>query len=138
MAGLALQAAALAVSLGLAAVAYRGLPERIPIHFDVRGRPDQYGGRWWFLVITAILAVTLAIVWLAMLFPQPRHRSVSSEAAAQLVVGFTVSFLPVVQYYMIEIAHGRRSGLPARLMWGWFIALLVLTSLAVALGFLTN
>jgi hypothetical protein len=137
MAGLALQAAALAVSVGMTAVQYRSLPESIPIHFDMRGRPDQNGGRWWFLVMTGILASALAIDWAAMLFPQPRHRNAASEAVAQLVVATAMGIVPVVQYFIVEIAHGRRSGLPSRLIWSWFGLVFVLSAAAVATGFLT-
>ncbi|HEX6693345.1 MAG TPA: DUF1648 domain-containing protein [Longimicrobiales bacterium] len=45
----------LAVALvGLCALWYSGMPDRIPIHFDLAGRPDGWGSRASFIVLPLI------------------------------------------------------------------------------------
>ncbi|NBO63429.1 MAG: DUF1648 domain-containing protein [Acidobacteria bacterium] len=47
-----------------ACASYRVLPARIPIHFNLLGRPDGWGARWmiWFL---PTLALGIACFWLS-------------------------------------------------------------------------
>lgn len=47
---------------GLIAWLWARLPEQIPVHLDVTGRPDGYGGRWMIVVTGAIGTLISALM----------------------------------------------------------------------------
>lgn len=51
---------AIAATIGLIAFHWSRLPERIPHHFDLAGKPDAWGGRW-LLVILPVISILLCI-----------------------------------------------------------------------------
>jgi len=56
-----LEALALLLLAGMAlflALQYGGIPERVPSHFDYRGRPDRWAGRWVLFVVVAAALVS--------------------------------------------------------------------------------
>jgi uncharacterized membrane protein len=50
----ALSLLALAATVGLVAFHWSALPDRIPHHFDLAGRPDAWGGKWILLLLPAM------------------------------------------------------------------------------------
>ncbi|MBQ8598674.1 MAG: SdpI family protein [Oscillospiraceae bacterium] len=50
-----------ALALLISLCAYPLLPEQIPVHFDFSGTPDNYSGKWFVLVIPAIMAALLLL-----------------------------------------------------------------------------
>jgi len=46
----------------LIAASWGSLPEQIPHHFDVAGRPDAWGGKWVLVVLAAISVVLYAML----------------------------------------------------------------------------
>jgi uncharacterized membrane protein len=44
----------LAALLGLVAVNWSTLPEELPMHFGINGKPDRYGSRWQLLILPAV------------------------------------------------------------------------------------
>lgn len=49
--------AALILTVVLVAASWRGLPDRVPHHFDFSGQPDVWGGKWVLLLLPAFSLV---------------------------------------------------------------------------------
>jgi uncharacterized membrane protein len=91
----ALTALALAASIAM----YPRLPEQIPIHWDLRGRVDDYGAKAWaaFLspaVMLAMLGLFAALPWLS-----PRHFEVDRFRSTYL-------YIMVVTVALFAYLHG--------------------------------
>jgi len=47
---------------------YFALPDRVPIHFNISGKPDSYGSKEIFLVLSAIFSLAPLIILLTAIF----------------------------------------------------------------------
>jgi uncharacterized membrane protein len=50
----------LAALLGLVAVNWSTLPDELPMHFGINGKPDRYGSRWQLLILPVVGIATFA------------------------------------------------------------------------------
>ena len=66
---------ALGAGLVAAALAYPRLPEQVPVHFDVHGRPDGFGGRLWGAFGLPLLNLGLYGLMLVLPLVDPRRAS---------------------------------------------------------------
>jgi len=85
---------------------YPMLPENIPIHWNLKGVPDNYGNKL-FAVFTAVLPVIMA--FLMMFFPKidPKKESYQKHAKAYgMFMNMLVLFLVVLHWVTIAIALG--------------------------------
>ena len=130
---------ALLVMLGLTVkAAYPRLPERIPMHFDIAGRPDRWSGREGLIVLVVIPIVMTGVVYLLIrLVPRfganPRYLNIPRKAEflrlppekrvvywalykeffAGLTAALNLLFYLIIRA-TIEIATGELSLLPFR------------------------
>ncbi len=119
----------------LVAYHYNQLPDRIPIHFDIKGTPDSYGSKEtiWILVGLAIV-MYFFMKFIASLSADQYNYPVKvtpANAKQQFLIGrqliyllnagMTVLFL-LISWGIIQTAKGDMSGLGA---W-FFLAMLVL------------
>lgn len=105
-----------------ATAAYENLPHRIPIHFNLLGRPDGWGGRWmiWFL---PFLSLVLSALWL-FAFAGLRGARVTTAGrlpSSLLLLAIVGSFLYINQK-IVDCAVGESSGLG----WGFLPLFLLL------------
>lgn len=148
---------ALAVLYTLAVLLWQDLPARIPVHFDLEGRPDAYVDRsalaWFGLPATATIFVALFVFvlpnWMVRLArtnspwlnmpDRTRFRALPAEARER-VVARVVAFLPMlalltqillgyILYGTAQVAHQQWDRLPPLPGVG-----IVLAMLACALG----
>jgi len=142
----------LAVLYGGSAVAYRHLPERIPIHFDLAGNPDGWASTSllsWFLlplVATAVAGLMLVIGRVSEYRPElwnipekPRFLALPAEARAPIVARLraflalmavmTTALMGVIQVEVFLTATGRGPA-PPWLMTGAIVLMLVATGVA--------
>lgn len=91
---LLLTAAALVATL----IIYPQLPERIPIHWNIHGEVDGYGGKTWSLLTPAILVGILLLFW-AIPWLSPKHFEVDSFRA-------TYWFIVLVLTGLFVYIHG--------------------------------
>ena len=107
----------------LTAISYKGLPGRIPTHFNGLGQPDNYGGKgmiWLLPVITVVMYTGLSII---NLFPYNFNFpvNITEENAPRLYrhamrsIRILSLMLVMVFFYLtwqtIALAGGKSSGL---------------------------
>jgi uncharacterized membrane protein len=105
----------MAAMLGFSLWAWPDLPERIPTHFGIDGRPDAWAEptvlSWFGLPLMAV-ALTLAMYWFRAVMPRhprwvnlPDRRRLSDipEAARGPVVDMLSGFLALVQAHLLVI-----------------------------------
>ena len=91
--------------------AYGALPQRIPVHFDLFGRPDGWGPRW------MIFLLPLISLFLLLLWSKIGSGSTSRPLEPGQRRGFYLLFLVIavaflyVNRQMIEISSGRVAAL---------------------------
>src|SRR6185436_13038734 len=91
---LLLTAAALVATL----IIYPQLPEKIPIHWNIHGVVDGYGGRTWSLLTPAILVGILLLFWVIP-WLSPKHFEVDSFRS-------TYWFIVLVMTGLFVYIHG--------------------------------
>jgi uncharacterized membrane protein len=142
---------------GLAWYWWPQVPQRVPLHFDLAGRPDRYGERGfgsWFLLplLATLLALFLGVAlpkwlrWLAVRAPGllnlPRHdeflrlsvpgrlRAIEPvHALLQLLASEVVLMFAWISYATLQVATGAWERLPSA-----FVIVVIATVLATALG----
>jgi uncharacterized membrane protein len=105
---------------------YPGLPERIPLHWNVNGEIDGYGGRPTIFMLPLLMAGVLALV---STLPRTDPRRYSTQASGDtywLSALVVTSLLGYIQALLLVAARGDSLDLPRALVGGIavFIALL--------------
>lgn len=95
-----------------AAGSYRTLPGRIPIHFNILGRPDGWGPRWmiWFL---PTLATIISGFWAFGLtsLDQPRKLTAAMQLPFSLLLLAVLGGFAFINRRMVSCARGEAAGL---------------------------
>ncbi|WP_430409655.1 DUF1648 domain-containing protein [Kordia sp.] len=103
---------------GYACISYTTLPDKIPMHFDINGEVDGYGGRtsiWVLLVITTVITVGMYVLtkyphihnYMEEITEQnaPRNYKMSCRLL-RFVNLFTMLVMLYIVYSIIEKASG--------------------------------
>ena len=77
---------------------YPQLPEKIPIHWNIHGEVDGYGGRMWSFLTPGILVGLLLLFW-ALPWLSPKHFEVDSFRS-------TYWFIALILAAMFTYVHG--------------------------------
>jgi uncharacterized membrane protein len=79
-------ACALMVAAALAAFFYvlPGLPERVPVHWNLHGEADRYGSPWSLLVLGPVLMAGTMVLFAVLPWLSPKHFEVDSSLRAYL------------------------------------------------------
>ncbi len=133
--------AVILVHILLIAFNYSQLPDQVPIHFDITGTPDNYGGKATIWILAGLTVVMYGFMrFIANLsadkynYPvkiTPANAKQQYLMSRQLIflinAGMAVLFL-LISWGIIQTAKGNRNGLGA---W-FFIAILVLIFAPIA------
>ncbi len=95
---------------------YPSLPAMVPLHFDIRGRPNSRGPRW--LAVTIFSAVLLALV--CSLFATT---AAGSREAVSVAIG--LCFIAFVQHLVLDAAVRAGQFLDNRRFWSGLAAFLL-------------
>lgn len=99
-----------AIMLAFSIWAWIKLPEgvQIPVHFNLQGQADRYGGKFEGLLALPLLAMGLTglMALIPRIEPRKKHRSDSSVATSATVIT-SVVMLAVTHYSIIAIAVGK-------------------------------
>jgi uncharacterized membrane protein len=82
---------------------YSSLPEPVPHHFGITGRPDRYGGRW---ILLLMCAIALAM-WAGMSAGGDTFGLLTGQAAAKPGEAFMLAWMKAV--LMLMLGHCVRS-----------------------------
>jgi hypothetical protein len=98
---------------------YPRLPERVPVHFGLRGEADRWGGRWMIFLIPIVSTAIVALdYWIFEYVSPGSPRPIPPEMRTPLhllLLELSVIFT-YITWRMIEVAFGRARGLG-----GWFL-----------------
>jgi uncharacterized membrane protein len=107
--GFLLVAAAVAAPAWL----YPGLPDRIPTHWNIEGKVDQYGGKWTLFAFPMLMAGLLVLFYFLPAL-SPRHFEVETFRPTYLlimviVLGLFAYMQGVLLYTVYRNVHGGES-----------------------------
>lgn len=115
----ALSAVFLILGWSLALSVYPRLPERVPVHFGLRGEADRWGGRWMIFMIPLVSTAIVALdYWIFEYVSPGSPRPIPPEMKTPLhllLMELSVIFT-YITWRMSEVAFGRARGLG-----GWFL-----------------
>lgn len=103
------------LSVLLIITSWQSLPQSIPAHFGVTGRPDRWGGRWHLFLILAVQTLLNAGLYIAG-EPQP------FISYLQAIVGTLMAY---VIWTTIRIAKGEATKLNPLILYGMLALLAV-------------
>ena len=75
-----------------AAVAWPTAPDRIPVHWDVHGEADGYGGRFEGLLLIPLIGLAIYLLFLILPKLDPLHMNYARFAGAFTLFRFTILF----------------------------------------------
>lgn len=94
------------VTLGLAIVSLTFLPERLPIHFNVQGEPDNFAGKWSIFLAPAMILFFIFLAEILRTF-DPKRKNYDKFESYYYGIHFSVGLLMFfVQVYTITYALG--------------------------------
>jgi uncharacterized membrane protein len=108
---------ALAVTIGISIVAWGALPEVVPTHWGLSGRPDAWGSRATLVIFGPVLAVAIyALLWFLPRF-DPMHHGTPAviDATRSLRIGM-MWFFAGVQVLVILAGMGRVQNIAPAIM----------------------
>jgi len=95
------------VMLLFSAVLYGQLPNRIPIHFGINGSADQYGDKWYAVLLMPGISLLVWALLLTLPSIDPKREFYKVGIGTYwLVVNLIVLFLGVIHFVMLGIAAG--------------------------------
>lgn len=103
--------------------AYGSLPSRIPVHFNILGRPDGWGGRWMIYFLPALASVMTPLWMLGFTnFRNARNLTVPMRLPYALLLLAIVGGFLYINQKIIQCARGEAAGLG----WGFLPIFLLL------------
>lgn len=94
--------------LAASGLAWGAVPDRVPVHWDVSGAPDRYGGRLEGLFLLPAITVGLALLLAAAPLIDPRRANLQkSEGAYAAISVAMVCVFGVLHLAIIATALGR-------------------------------
>jgi hypothetical protein len=98
---------------------YPRLPERVPVHFGLKGEADRWGGRWMIFLIPLVSTAMIALnYWIFEYVSPGSPKPIPPEMRTPLrllLLELSVIFT-YITWRMSEVAFGRARGLG-----GWFL-----------------
>lgn len=117
----------LSVLLGVAAVVWPWAPERLPVHWNLAGEVDRYGGRFEGLLAVPLMAVGMYALLLFLPWIDPRRDNFRRfEGSYQIIRWSLTLFLTVLYAVMLASGFGIRVDVGlcvSLLMCGLFVTL---------------
>lgn len=103
--------------------AYQTLPARIPIHFNIIGRPDGWGGRWMIYFLPLLSSVITPLWMLGFIkFNGAKNLTSPMKLPYSFLLLTIVGGFFYINQKIKECAHGEANGLG----WGFLPIFLVL------------
>lgn len=116
---------------------YGDLPERIPIHFNAGGIPDDWGPRAMVFLLPLIGFGQYLLMTFLNYYPHSMNYPVKITAEnaeyqyrlSTRLIRFMKMFLcvafGVMTWYIVKVAKGEATGLPGWLLWGFLVGTLL-------------
>jgi uncharacterized membrane protein len=91
------------------AVLWKNIPQTVPMHFDLKGNVDRYGTKHELLILTAVITILNAIVYLVVsniykIDPR-KSATLNKDRMKRIAVGVSVYLSAILIMIIYEIAH---------------------------------
>ncbi len=117
----------LAAMFGWAAFGWSTAPDRMPMHWNIHGEVDRYGGRFEGMLVLPLIALAVYLVLLFLPRIDPGRMNYANMAGAYAVIrSMIVAFLGAIYLMVQTIARGGRVELLNVLPFGLGVLFLVL------------
>lgn len=139
---------ALGVSVAAVARAWPELPARVPMHFDLAGEPDGWGGRGSVLALPAVSLFLYLLLSAVQLLPArwynypvaltDENRDRQHRLAKELIVALKAAICGLFAHLtlaVLETALGRADGLGPWLVFGWLAVIFGLIGVYLSRAF---
>lgn len=127
------QVAVITAMFGVAAVRWGSVPDQIPVHWDVNGQVDGYGGKFVGLLLLPIVAAVLYPVLRYIPRIDPASRNYASFAGTYVLVRVLLTGYLGFVYVVTNLAIGREQTFPVAEMIAGAVGVLLII-LGGALG----
>lgn len=111
------------IPLAYLALIWKHLPDQVPVHFGIDGKPDRIGDKNELLTSIFVLAGVSFIVWLTLVnihrLDPKRYAAENQKRMQRLALGMTV-FMSAISCMIIYSAHTSNSGESV----SWMLALI--------------
>lgn len=126
---------------------YNHLPETIPIHFGLSGKPDGFGSKVWLLVVSVLSAVMYLTMTIARRYPQcsntPWKITEENKQRQYALIEWLLTWLKAenallfafLQWTMVQVALGLAVSLNPVVMLIWVTMLLGTIGVYFYLGY---
>ncbi|HPT29276.1 MAG TPA: DUF1648 domain-containing protein [Bryobacteraceae bacterium] len=127
----------LAALLGLVAVNWSTLPDELPMHFGINGKPDRYGSRWQLLILPVVgIAIFVGMSlsagtaeWLGGVAPEKPFDAIMLVWTKTVVM----ALMCYCVWTIIRVARKQAEGMNIFVMFG-MVGIMLLPLLVRALG----
>lgn len=109
----ALSLAALLAALVWLKMQLDDIPERIPVHFGITGKPDRWGGRWHLALYVAFLLAVYIGMSIAGGTPDLFAGQIQTQATERFILSYVKCGVVLMFFYVfwitIRVARGQAS-----------------------------
>lgn len=128
---------------------WAALPQTVPSHFDISGRPNAYSSKWWLLLLPALSVVITAGFTILTRYPHlfnypvrvtPKnalHLYRTGRLLLRWINAVLAWVFAVIEWQTLQVTLGKAAGLPQ-----WFplvtVALIALVLISVVAFILTS
>jgi len=110
----------LAAMLTMAAVTWTGAPDRIPVHWNIAGEVDRYGGKFEGLLAIPLLAAGVYLAMLLLPRIDPGRANYARFQNAYATIRISVLVVMAVVYGLVQAwIHHRPSTSAPSSRWSW-------------------
>jgi uncharacterized membrane protein len=116
-----------AAMFGLSAWAWARVPDRIPVHWNLQGEPDGYGGKLVGLIVLPLTMVGVYLLTLVAPFADPRRGNYPNFKKAYNAIRIVLMlFFATIHIAAIAAALGHRINMTAAIMPGLGVMFVIL------------
>ncbi len=84
------------------------MPDRVPVHWGISGKPDRWGSKWEQAIITPIVAcLMLGLTAMVPRILKPEQRNDVNEGSLYLVLVMVAGLMSTIQVAIIQAAMGQ-------------------------------
>lgn len=95
------------IMFAVAGIVWPYAPERMPVHWNLQGQPDRYGGRFEGLLLTPLIALGLYAMFLVLPWIDPRRANYAAFARGYAAIKTALLlFMAVLQSALMLVAFG--------------------------------
>lgn len=93
----------LLLTAGLSIYAYTGMPETIPIHFNLQGQPDDYGSKGTIFLLPVVCVFTMGMMYFILKSPSMQKFNYPRKVKPENQEKFRLLSLRLIRMIMVTV-----------------------------------